>query len=79
MYVKTASLVAMLLGMVLVGGSAFAHHGAAAYDRSVTLTLKATVTEFIYRNPHIIISFDAAGRSGKSRPLVCRGRQFRRA
>ena len=65
MYVKTASLVAMLLGVVLVGGSAFAHHGAAAYDRSVTLTLKATVTEFIFRNPHIIISFDAADDQGK--------------
>ena len=65
MYVKTARLAAMLLGIVLVGGPAFAHHGAAAYDRSVTLTLKATVTEFIYRNPHIIISFDAADDQGK--------------
>ena len=65
MDVKPASLIAMLLGIVLVGGSAFAHHGAAAYDRSVTLTLKATVTEFIYRNPHIIISFDAADDQGK--------------
>ena len=65
MYVKTASLVALLLGIVLAGGSAFAHHGAAAYDRSVTLTLKATVTEFIFRNPHIIISFDAPDDQGK--------------
>ena len=65
MSVKTASLVAMLLGIVSVGGSAFAHHGAAAYDRTVTLTLKATVTEFIFRNPHIILSFDAADDQGK--------------
>jgi hypothetical protein len=42
-----------------VCASAYAHHGAAAYDRSVTLTLKATVTEFVFRNPHILISFDA--------------------
>ena len=65
MYVKTASRVAMLVALVLVGGSAFAHHGAAAYDRSITLTLKATVTEFIFRNPHIIISFDAPNDQGK--------------
>ena len=65
MYVKMASLVAILLGIVLVAGSAFAHHGAAAYDRSVTLTLKATVTEFIFRNPHIILSFDATDDQGK--------------
>ena len=65
MHVKTASLVAMLLGSVLFAGAASAHHGAAAYDRSVTLTLKATVTEFIFRNPHIIISFDVADDQGK--------------
>ena len=65
MYVKTANLVAMLLGMVLAGGTAVAHHGAAAYDRTVTLTLKATVTEFIFRNPHIILSFDATDDQGK--------------
>jgi hypothetical protein len=65
MKVKTASLLAMLIGIGSAGGSAFAHHGAAAYDRTVTLTLKATVTEFIFRNPHIIISFDAADDQGK--------------
>ena len=64
MHVKT-SLVAMLLGSVSLGGPAFAHHGAAAYDRTVTLTLKATVTEFIFRNPHIILSFDAADDQGR--------------
>ena len=64
MHVKT-SLVAMLLGIVLLGGPAVAHHGAAAYDRTVTLTLKATVTEFIFRNPHIILSFDAADDQGR--------------
>ena len=42
-----------------------AHHGAAAYDRSITLTLKATVTEFVFKNPHIIISFDAPDDNGK--------------
>ena len=65
MQVKTAGVAAMLLGIVVIGGPAFAHHGAAAYDRTVTLTLKATVTEFIFRNPHIILSFDAPDDQGK--------------
>jgi hypothetical protein len=65
MPVKPASVVALLLGIVLAAGPASAHHGAAAYDRTVTLTLKATVTEFIFRNPHIILSFDAADDQGK--------------
>ena len=58
-------LFAALLAVLLVADVAFAHHGAAAYDRSVTLTLKATVTEFVFRNPHILISFDAPDEQGK--------------
>ena len=46
-------------------GLALAHHGAAAYDRTITLTLKATVTEFHFKNPHIIITFDAPDDQGK--------------
>ena len=42
------------LTFLSAGGALSAHHGAAAYDRSVTLTLKATVTEFVLKHPHII-------------------------
>jgi len=48
-----------------MSSAAAAHHGAAAYDRTITLTLKATVTEFVFRNPHILISFDAPDDTGK--------------
>ena len=59
------SLLAAFAAALYVSAAAFAHHGAAAYDRSVTLTLKATVTEFVFRNPHILISFDAPDEQGK--------------
>jgi len=65
MNATTATVVAVLLVSPCVGSSLFAHHGAAAYDRTVTLTLKASVTEFIFRNPHIIISFDAPDERGQ--------------
>ena len=65
MNIRTMTFLAVLLTFLSLRGSAVAHHGAAAYDRSVTLTLKATVTEFVFRNPHIIISFDAPDESGK--------------
>ena len=68
---RTASLVAALL--LSVCGSAHAHHGAAAYDRSVTLTLKAAVTEFVFRNPHILISFDAPDDQGQVVHWVAEG------
>jgi uncharacterized protein DUF6152 len=57
--------VMILLAVLSAGDAISAHHGAAAYDRSVTLTLKATVTEFVFKNPHIIISFDAPDDNGK--------------
>ena len=62
---RVKSLAFVLSGSLLVCASASAHHGAAAYDRSVTLTLKATVTEFVFRNPHILISFDAPDEQNK--------------
>jgi Family of unknown function (DUF6152) len=63
MNIRTVACVLALL--VVLCAPALAHHGAAAYDRSITLTLKATVTEFVFRNPHIIISFDAPDDAGK--------------
>jgi len=37
---------------------AFAHHGNAAYDLEKPITLKGTVTEFVWSNPHVQIYFD---------------------
>ena len=59
--------------LLAVRSSAFAHHGAAAYDRTVSLTLKATITEFVFRNPHIILSFDAPDDAGKIVHWVAEG------
>jgi len=70
---RVVRFLAALLAFLSVGRSAVAHHGAAAYDRSVTLTLKATVTEFVFRNPHILISFDAPDNAGKIVHWVAEG------
>jgi hypothetical protein len=73
MNVKLFAVLALLPGFLSPGGAAFAHHGAAAYDRSVTLTLKATVTEYTFANPHIQISFDAPDDQGKVVHWVAEG------
>ena len=36
----------------------FAHHGGAAYETSKMTTVKGTVTNFEFANPHVIISMD---------------------
>lgn len=43
---------------IAVSGSAFAHHGAAAYDSSKVTTVTGTVTDFKFVNPHVMISMD---------------------
>jgi hypothetical protein len=47
-----------LSAMLICAGSAFAHHGAAAYDTAKTVTITGTVTNFQFVNPHVIIDLD---------------------
>ena len=42
-----------------------AHHGGAAFDTGKTVTLKGTVTQWIYQNPHCLITLDVKGGDGK--------------
>lgn len=57
---------AFVSGMLLVAcGSAFAHHGDAAYDMSKMVELKkATVTKWVWANPHCILMFDVTDDQG---------------
>jgi hypothetical protein len=60
-----ARLLAFLAVTVLaVTGTAFAHHGAAAYDMNKLVTIKGTVTDFQFINPHVLISIESKGDDG---------------
>jgi Family of unknown function (DUF6152) len=52
------------LGLLMVSVPVFAHHGAAAYDTSKKITVKATVTEWFWANPHCFLKFDAKDDKG---------------
>ena len=41
-----------------------AHHGGAAFDTGKKVTLKGTVTQWIYMKPHCLISLDVKGEDG---------------
>src|SRR6195256_2020811 len=43
----------------------FAHHGTAVLDTSKTLTMKGTVTEWDWSNPHCLLQFDIKNESGQ--------------
>lgn len=50
----------------LAGLPLAAHHGtAASYDQSKNVTLKGTVTEFLWRNPHSALFLDVKNADGK--------------
>ena len=50
------------IAMCLVATSALAHHGAASiYDMSKETTLKATVTEYVWTNPHVELGISSSG------------------
>ena len=47
---------------LLVAASALAHHGAASiYDMGKATTIKATVTEFVWTNPHVELGVSTIG------------------
>jgi hypothetical protein len=58
-------LFALLLGVAFLGLSLYAHHGTnVSYDHSKPITLKGTVTEFVWQNPHSQVYFDVKDDKG---------------
>jgi hypothetical protein len=55
----------MFVGLVLMPGSAAAHHGYAAFDRNVEITFTGTVIDFHWTNPHCIVEFDVKDDKGQ--------------
>jgi hypothetical protein len=42
-----------------------AHHGGAAYDADKRVTVKGTVTDWLWSNPHCILQLDTPGDGGQ--------------
>ena len=55
---------ALLVGGLTVCGPAFAHHGAASYADKIVVLKEATVTKFVWANPHTILMFDVKDDKG---------------
>jgi Family of unknown function (DUF6152) len=54
----------LVVGLLAVSVSLFAHHGNAAYDTTKTITVKGTVTDYVWANPHVFVKVDAKDESG---------------
>ena len=58
MKVRFLTVLALALGVLIVSVPLFAHHGNSAFDTGKRLTLKGTVTEWFWANPHCWLKFD---------------------
>jgi hypothetical protein len=48
----------LAIGLLAIAGPAFAHHAWHGYDMSNLTTVKGSVTQFDWANPHVWISLD---------------------
>jgi hypothetical protein len=58
---------ALVVGLLIITAPLAAHHGAAAFenDPAKRLTLRGTVVEWFWANPHCFLQFDVKGDDGK--------------
>jgi hypothetical protein len=58
-----------VIGLTIVlaaADAAMAHHGLTAFDQTTKITLKGTVTEFHFVNPHSVVEFEVKDASGQA-------------
>jgi len=54
---RTFPFFSVVVSLILSAPS-FAHHSAVAFDRNETITISGTITDFVWRNPHLSISLE---------------------
>ncbi len=64
MTIRTIAI-ALIAGLLAVSVPMFGHHGTnISYDHDKPITLKGTVTEFVFANPHAALYFDVKDDKG---------------
>jgi uncharacterized protein DUF6152 len=62
---KFLMCVALGIGVSIVSLPLFAHHGTAAFETTNVVTVKGTMTEFRFINPHVQLFFDVKNDNGE--------------
>jgi hypothetical protein len=63
---RLIAVLAVAAGLLTVCVPLFAHHGAASFDTSKKLTVKGTVVEWFWANPHCFLRFDVKDENGQT-------------
>jgi len=64
MKAKPVAFSTVLFGLLVVSVPLFAHHGGVAYDMGRKVTLKGTITNFEWTNPHSQVHLDVTDEKG---------------
>src|ERR1700739_400069 len=62
---KVTIIFLMVVGLFTVSVPLFAHHGNAAYATGTKITVRGTVTEWFWANPHCFLKLDAKDEKGE--------------
>ena len=62
---RLAASFILLFGILFVSGPLPAHHGEANYDTTKVVSVKGTVTDFQFINPHVQIFLDVKNEKGE--------------
>jgi hypothetical protein len=70
---KLRNISFVVVGLLTVSIPLFAHHGNASYDATKTLTVKGSVTEYVWANPHVFVKLDGKDDSGNTVHWIVEG------
>jgi hypothetical protein len=56
----------VMIGLLTASIPLFAHHGNASYGNAKQLTVKGTVTEWVWLNPHTLLKMEVKDEDGKA-------------
>ena len=60
-----AFVVSMLMVFPMFGGVISAHHSVAGYDTQKEVTLRGTIVEYNWKNPHVFVVWSVKDENGK--------------
>jgi hypothetical protein len=69
-----ALCLAIMFAALIVSAPVLAHHGETNYDTDKLVSVKATVTQFLFINPHVQIFLDAKNNKGEIEKWICEAR-----
>lgn len=67
MRVTLRGAVLAIVGVLMMPASTLTHHGSASFDDTKEITLKGTVTEFLWANPHCFLKLEVKDDTGAVR------------